>query len=246
MEIIIGTCGFSGKGGRKNYYQVFRAVELQETFYRVISEETLTKWRKESPEDFEFTIKAFQGITHPPSSPTWRRARGFKATEDYGFFKPTQQVLSAWEYTKRAAHTLKSSFIVFQTPPSFTPTSENVKNLEFFFNRIERDNLVLGWEPRGAWYEDEGFLADTLARHRLVHVVDPFRHTPLSKEKIYYFRLHGIGKGEVNYSYKYTDYDLKKLISLIESLTASRVYVFFNNIQMFDDALRLKKMIERL
>ena len=245
MEIVIGTCGFSGRGGRQNYFRTFKAVELQDTFYRVILDETLTRWRSEAPEEFEYTVKAFQGITHPHNSPTWRRAKGFKPTAAHGFFQPTQEVLASWEYTRKAASILQSKFIVFQTPPSFEPTGENISNMEQFFTRIERNNLTLGWEPRGRWYENQELLAGILARHNLVHVVDPFRRLPLSKEKVMYFRLHGIGRGEVNYSYKYTDEDLRRLFQLIETLTASKVYVFFNNVHMFEDALRFKELIER-
>ncbi len=245
MEVVVGTCGFSGKGGRRNYYNSFRGVEVQETFYRPVPLETLRRWRSEAPEGFEFTLKAFQGITHPASSPTWRRAKGFKPTENHGFFRPTREVFEGWEYTRSAAQALDASVVVFQTPPSFGPTEENVSNLDTFFSKIDRGSLTLGWEPRGEWFNRPELLEGIFKKHRLIHVVDPFRRMPLVESKVQYFRLHGIGRGEVNYSYKYTEEDLLRLLSIIESLSASKVYVFFNNIQMFQDALRFKELLER-
>lgn len=245
MEILVGTCGFSGRGGRKNYTQHFNVVEVQETFYRIVPQETLSRWRKDVPAEFEFTLKAFQGVTHPAGSPTWRRAGSFKPSEGHGFFKPTPEVMESWEYSKKAAQVLGSKVVVFQTPPSFGPSEENIENMNSFFSRIDRGELLLGWEPRGAWYTRPEELELVLTRNRLVHIVDPFRHAPLSRTDVYYFRLHGIGSGEVNYSYKYSDEDLVKLREIIETLSGRRVYVMFNNVYMFEDALRFKQILAR-
>jgi len=58
-------------------------VEVQQTFYQIPRIATGKRWREEAPPDFEFTMKAWQLITHEPSSPTYRRLRtvipGFQA-----------------------------------------------------------------------------------------------------------------------------------------------------------------------
>jgi uncharacterized protein YecE (DUF72 family) len=64
----VGCCGFPR--GRKEYFRQFRLVEVQQTFYKMPDLETAIKWRQEAPTDFEFTLKAWQLITHPPTSPT--------------------------------------------------------------------------------------------------------------------------------------------------------------------------------
>ncbi|MHC1610664.1 MAG: DUF72 domain-containing protein [Candidatus Methanospirareceae archaeon] len=33
------------------------------------------RWRLRAPKEFEFTVKAWQLITHEPTSPTYRKAR---------------------------------------------------------------------------------------------------------------------------------------------------------------------------
>lgn len=47
------------------YYSTkFRSVEIDSTFYRLPTAKTLEGWRDTAPEDFRFTIKAAQQITH--------------------------------------------------------------------------------------------------------------------------------------------------------------------------------------
>ena len=85
-RIKVGCCGFSSS--RKDYFSQFKLVEVQQTFYKMPRLETALRWRGEVPADFEFTLKAWQLITHPPTSPPYRKA-GIKlllgAEEHYTF-----------------------------------------------------------------------------------------------------------------------------------------------------------------
>lgn len=248
MNVLVGTCGWSARGGRKEYFKHFNIIEVQETFYRIPKEDTIRRWREEAPQDFEYTVKAWQGITHPPSSPTWRRSNikpEPSKKDSYGFFKPTEEVFEAWEIVRKIAIILRSSVIVFQTPPSFRFSTENLLNLERFFSSIDRKGFVLAWEPRGDWHDHRSELSAVLSRLDLVHVVDPLKRPPLYTNEIAYFRLHGLGEGEINYRYKYTDHDLMNLCKIVKKYLneVERVYVFFNNIYMFDDSLRFKEVL---
>jgi uncharacterized protein YecE (DUF72 family) len=62
MAIKIGCCGFPVAQAR--YARHFPVVEVQQTFYQVPSLATLAGWRERLPSDFEFTLKAWQLITH--------------------------------------------------------------------------------------------------------------------------------------------------------------------------------------
>lgn len=64
----IGCCGFGQ--ARTRYYERFPVVEVQKTFYQPPLARTLDRWRAEAPSGFAFTLKAWQPITHPASSPT--------------------------------------------------------------------------------------------------------------------------------------------------------------------------------
>ncbi|MEM0022835.1 MAG: DUF72 domain-containing protein, partial [Archaeoglobaceae archaeon] len=100
----IGCCGFPI--AMEKYFEKFEVVEVQKTFYKPPSIDTAKKWRELAPQSFEFTVKAWQIITHPPSSPTYRKAK--LSVEDAGFFKPIKTVFDAWEITRQIAKALKS------------------------------------------------------------------------------------------------------------------------------------------
>ena len=105
-EIKVGCCGFVIS--QQKYFRLFRLIEIQSTFYQMPELKTAEKWRSLAPAGFEFTMKAWQLITHEPSSPTYRRLRekiSPQKFERYGRFRPTEQVLEAWQRTALFART---------------------------------------------------------------------------------------------------------------------------------------------
>jgi uncharacterized protein YecE (DUF72 family) len=224
------------RGFSNDYFRIFSLLEIQQTFYQLPKLETAVKWRETAPPGFAFTMKAWQLITHEPTSPTYRRLRQKIPPENfgrYGSFRMTEEVLEAWDQTFRFAQNLGAAIAVFQCPPSFQPRKENIANLEQFFSRVQRGKIHFAWEPRGAWPEDmvRGLCRDL----GLIHCVDPFQSQP-QHGPFRYFRLHGIG----GYGYPYTDDDLKKIK---EWAMAKPTYVLFNNKGMKEDALRFKNLL---
>ncbi len=235
MSIKVGCCGFSE--AHHKYFANFDLVEIQNTFYQPPRINTAIKWREAAPEDFEFTLKAWQLITNKPTSPTYIRLREpipQKKKSRYGFFKPTREVFNAWEVTRKFAATLNAQVILFQCPANFRSTEENINNLKTFFSSIDRGSFNLAWEPRGAW--DPHLIKEICEELNLIHCVDPFRNESIS-ESFKYYRLHGL-KG---YRYKYTDEDLLKLKEICYQ--SENVYCLFNNVTMKEDALRFKILI---
>lgn len=246
MKLYVGCCGFCLS--RSRYYSVFNVVELQETFYDLPDLGKLRRYREEAPQNFVFAIKAWQGITHPLDSPTWRRAKFVpdKSLSDrYGFLKPTKEVFEAWEKVVEGARVVDAKVIVIQTPPSFGYSEENYRNAIEFFSTINSRNFIVGWEPRGTWLQNLDKVAEVVARfENVIHVVDPLKIRPAIDKPYAYFRLHGLGSGEVNYRYRYSDEDLKKLCEITSSLIgkAEEVYIMFNNIYMAQDGQRFKEL----
>lgn len=233
--VKVGCCGFPG--GKKEYFRQFRLVEVQQTFYKMPKLETAERWRREAPAGFEFTLKAWQLITHLPVSPTYRKA-GISikpgAEKNYGFFQPSDEISKAWEETRKCARALEAKIILFQCPPSFTETSDNIANMRRFFSSIKHSGHILVWEPRGQWAEPT--IKALCSELDLVHCVDPMRMEPLSGE-LYYVRLHG-GPG---YRHKYTKEELKRLKG---ELVDKETYVLFNNLNMYNDALAFDRLIK--
>lgn len=244
MKIKVGLCGFS-VAKKKLYSSKISVVEIQKTFYGFPRETTLTKWRNEAPEAFEFTVKASMLITHIPSMPIYRKSRieiPKEKYELYGFFKPTDEVFNALDKTLSACKLLKARICVFQTPAKFKPSDENIQNMTKFFHKARKNEILFGWESRG-WPPD--ISREICEKLGLIEITDPFSRMPQAKSDIYYFRLHGSPPGKRMYSYKYTEKDLKELIDKISTLSAKEVYIMFNNIYMFDDAISFISLLEK-
>jgi len=232
--IKVGCCGFPVAHSR--YYKVLEVIEVQSTFYDFVNPENLRKWREKAPGNFEFVLKAFQFITHPATSPTYKRARHLEnlKLENLGNFQPTREVLKCYEILKDYATILKTKIVIFQSPPGFKPEKENIKNMKNFFNKIDRKDFIFGWESRGRWQPEE--IEKICKELGLIHVVDPFLRAP-TYGKIFYYRLHG-GRG---YKHQFMDEELEKLAEMVKNKTG---YVMFNNITMFDDAQRFLKFLK--
>lgn len=239
-RILVGCCGFPEARGR--YFDEFPLVELQDTFYQPPKVELARRWREQAPPGFTFVLKAWQLVTHPPSSPTYRRLHEPIAPDRrsrYGFFRPSAEVRQAWGQTLAVARALSAPIVVLQCPASFVPNEEHVANLESFLTEAASAGLTLAWEPRGHWPPE--MIADLCRRHDLVHCVDPFAAMSQAG-RIGYFRLHGIG----GYRYRYSDRDLAWLHEqCLAALAAGRqaVYVLFNNVSMLEDARRFQKLL---
>ena len=235
-KIRIGTCGFHVT--KEKYAEMFSCVEIQHTFYQPPQIKTLERWRAEVPAEFEFAIKAWQLITHESKSPTYKRLKK-KLTEEEltqtGRFQPTPIVREAWDVTLACAKALQAKTILFQCPASFKPYAENLENLEQFFSTIRRGKLNFAFEPRGeAWTEE--IIKDVCKKFDLWHTVDPFAHIPVTPDKIYY-RLHGRG----GWRYKYEPEELEELAAMLPKNKTA--YVFFNNIQMTEDAQVFQEIV---
>jgi len=245
--VLVGCCGFPK--ARSKYYQEFRVVELQNTFYELPTLDWARGIREEAPPDFEFAIKAWQVITHPATSPTWKKMRKKPVgnLENYGYLKPTRENIEAFEKVVELAEILNSKIIVLQTPSSMPYTEESVVWVEEFFEKaksIAGGKFVIGWEPRGEWSSQSKALQSILSKHGILHVTDVFRQKPVyTAQNIFYTRLHGIGPGEVNYRYKYSVEDFAKLLGIIDELVFEKGYVMFNNVYMAEDAKKFREYL---
>lgn len=233
--VRVGCCGF--RSSRESYFRVLGAVEVQHTFYQPPQVATLRRWREEAPAGFEFALKAWQLVTHLSSSPTYRRLKRELTEEERegaGFFRPTDAVEAAWQLTRECAAALGARAVLFQCPASFKPYPENVEHMRRFFGKAARGRLVFAWEPRGGWPRE--LVKELCEELNLWHAVDPFAERTVTSGKCY-FRLHG-RKG---WRYKYEEGELEELYSMLPRKSAS--YVFFNNVEMLDDARRFREII---
>src|SRR4051794_34028871 len=152
-EVRVGLCGFTMAFA--DYVREFAVVEVQQTFYEPPRDATLMRWRRQAPLRFEFTLKAWQLVTHEASSPTYRRLRrplSAHERHDCGSLRTTPIVLEAWQRTLACAALLRATAVLVQCPRSFRPTPENADRMRAFFGTVPRPPGVrILWEPRGPW-----------------------------------------------------------------------------------------------
>lgn len=225
------------------YASHFPVVEVQQTFYEPPADKVMDRWRAMVPAGFEYTLKAWQLITHPATSPTYRRLKRALSEEDKagaGWFRASAIVDEAWRVSLACAARLAATAMLLQCPASFRPTADNIARLRAFMARIERPaRLRLMFEPRGpAWtYELTRPLCDELG---LGYVVDPFVTPWLCQrgDAVTYFRLHGITGAR----HQYDEAELRELAAMLP--TTGDVYVMFNNIPRVADAQRFMQLLE--
>ncbi|MGC8623143.1 MAG: DUF72 domain-containing protein [Candidatus Micrarchaeia archaeon] len=231
----VGCCGWNffspnqiiGRDWRKTYSSrlqayasIFDVIEVDSTFYKLPMISTAKRWRAEVDKvnaNFEFIVKAPKAITHTSSFGPGATAalKGFIAV----------------------ARALRASKLLFQTPPSFGFTKENYNAVKTFMARVPGSYVKI-WEPRGSWLQhlDEARIGDvTLA-------VDPLRSTIIAEQGIYYYRLHGFGKGMM-YSYKFSEGELRRIAKIAKEHAAYNTYIMFNNTYMYEDAIKLKSIL---
>ena len=230
----VGLCGFSIAMG--TYSARFPVVEVQSTFYDPPTDAVMQRWRAATSPALEYTMKVWQLVTHAANSPTYRRMKKPLDPEEVpGHFRQSPAVERGWQRSLHCAALLDATAMLFQCPASFAPTPDNVRNFRAFFERIERPQARLLWEPRGSAWVAERELALALCRELdLVHVVDPFVTPPCVGNAVYW-RLHGLG-GARN---SYTDDELRKLSRMLQaSRNDEPAYVMFNNLPRVGDAAR--------
>jgi len=239
--VKVGLCGFTM--AMADYPRYFSLVEVQQTFYEPPSELVIRRWRAAVPPGFEFTLKAWQLITHEGGSPTYRRLKRPLSEQERascGGFRDSAIVRMALKRSLDCVRLLGASTLVFQCPASFRPEPVNVERLRHFVTHLARPQcppgLRLAWEPRGAAWTKQADLAVELCRELgLVYVVDPFVDAPQTTAGPAYLRLHGVTGAR----HVYSDDELRRLADI----TPPDAYVLFNNIPRVADARRFAALL---
>jgi uncharacterized protein YecE (DUF72 family) len=234
-QVRVGLCGWTVS--QASYVRRFPVVEVQHTFYEPPSDAVLMRWRSQVPADFEFTIKAWQVVTHESTSPTYRRLKRplpDSARGQVGAFRTTPAVLAGWARTLECARILRATAVLLQCPKSFDPSTDNIRRLRTFATHVDRPAGRLLWEPRGEW--PAPLLAELCAELDLVHVVDPLQTATVTPEQTYY-RLHGT----TGLRHVYTDDELRRLRDLVVGRPSP--YVMFNNLPRASDAERFLALL---
>ncbi len=206
------------------YAQRFDTVELNNSFYRLPSEETFRAWADAAPKGFTFAVKASRFITHNLKLKNPQNA--------------LDNILSRAEVMGK-----KLGPLLFQLPPRW---KKNVERLEEFLSALPRYHRYVFEFREPSWHAEDVYTV--LRRHKVaycIHEIAGF-HTDLNVTTDFtYVRLHGPGTGK--YEGSYTDEQLRGWAEQIQRWreTLKGVYVYFDNDQAgyaAENALRLKQL----
>ncbi|PTR00092.1 uncharacterized protein YecE (DUF72 family) [Mucilaginibacter yixingensis] len=195
-------------GTRLTYYaSLFNSIEINASFYRMPLARTVRKWSAEVPDNFQFTFKLHQSITHS---------------------LPGQFNLQAIPAFMEAINsTEKRGCLLVQLPPKFGPDIFQLNNL---INALQPYNWRIAIEFRQpGWYTEEVY---TLLRQFEVAMVIHDLHKSASPQHLTaahtFLRFHG---PEPNYRGSYDDAYLAEYAHYINDWLAAgqSVYAYFNN-----------------
>ncbi|KQC14348.1 MAG: hypothetical protein APR63_05790 [Desulfuromonas sp. SDB] len=188
------------------YSEKFKTVEINYSFYRWPDKKTVMKWKNQAPGNFKFTLKAFRGITH------------YKKLKEVH-----QDIIKLYKLGNLLDKNL--GCFLFQLPPSYTCTSNNINKLADFIDILDsrRKNVI---EFRdGKWWNSKIF--QMLERKKIAFCNVSGLNMPkqiFPTADFYYHRLHG-----EHYSTKYSPQEINKLAQQIKKLSAKYYYIYFNN-----------------
>ena len=214
MSLYVGTSGYSYKEWKGSFYPEkisakdmlsyyashFQAVELNNTFYRLPQKSMIESWKAQVPDNFRFTMKASQLITH------------FKRLKDTG--RETKLMLE-----RISAFEDRLGVVLFRLPPDM---KKDIRRLEALLKYLPAEIPAAFQLEDPTWIEHD-VLALLRSHNRALSVVDtdevPASH--INKTSDWgYMRLR-----RVNYSKS----ELKKWIARMRAQEWTKTYVFFKH-----------------
>lgn len=140
---------------RKNYFEQHTALEISETYTSLMSGDALHAWRKEAGSAFTMVLVAHRYLTFDPDDALADGPLGH-AGREHGFLRATDANRALWEKVDAQARAVHANIVQLRTPATFTPTRQNLQNLETFRNELIGEvPYSICWEARGLWDEEE-------------------------------------------------------------------------------------------
>jgi uncharacterized protein YecE (DUF72 family) len=239
-DVRIGTCGWSypsGRGtwnglfypsaaarGRRRFDELayyadhFDTVEVNSTFYRVPSVEMARSWAARTPAAFEFSVKLYQGFTHPAmaagsaGSGTRRPAPGARDAEtatERRTIGGSEDARAVPAVTQRDVDDFRKSIdplaeagklgaLLVQFPPSFKQSPRSVQYLDWLLRAFSGYSLAVELRDR-TWSDTLETTLPLLGEFGAawVQIDEPKFRFSVRQNRLpnvtgfYYMRLHG-------------------------------------------------------
>ncbi len=234
-NILIGTSGwgydewigpFYPRGLKKEdyliyYSEIFYTNEINTSFYNIPSRWVVESWVNKTPNDFLFSAKLPQSITHE-------------------YKLDINNCLIDLEYFLKAMEPLiiskKLLALLIQLPPFFKREEHFGNLMEFIDNwpgNPKRDNYNLVVEFRDkSWMDEEVFQYLTDKSLTYCAVIEPLLppRMDITNSDFAYIRFHGYGK-KIWFDYCFSEEEIKKWVYPIKEVIqkTDKTGIYFNN-----------------
>jgi uncharacterized protein YecE (DUF72 family) len=206
------------------YVNYFDTVEINNSFYRLPPKQIFENWRKATPKDFFFAVKASRYITHN------KKLKDGK--ELFGNFIEQAEGLKE-----------KLGPVLFQLPPSW---KLNLERLEEFLQGLPKGYEYTFEFRNNSWFDDRVY--ELLSKYNAAFCMYELNAVQTPKEvtaDFIYIRLHGPGKA---YQGQYKEKILQGWADDFSKWKkkANNIYCYFDNDEKgyaAMDAQRLKGMV---
>ncbi len=248
-DLYLGTSGYSfphwlnvfypSRIARKDwlrYYALkFNSVEINSTYYRILSESSAGRMSDSVPDNFSFSVKLYSSMTH---------SRDANRDDWIAFHRMlSPSILSG-----------KMGMILAQFPWSFPFEKDSFNYLRTLRDNL-RDNRAVVEFRHEKWYTEEVMeqvreMGFTLVSTDLPVLPGLPKTGLLTGKDTVYLRLHGRNSGkwwgntQERYDYLYSGKEIVTWANKLRSLSedVKRCYVFFNNCHMGKAALNAADM----
>lgn len=237
------------------YSEHFQVVELDSSFYHIPSENQINRWISETPQNFQFVVKAYSAMTLHK-----------KEIEPY---KTRAEMFTIFaERMKLLQEAGKLAMVLFQFSPRFRCTKESVQYINYCKQSMKDFPLAIEFRNR-TWYEpyrestisyikNEGWIHTVVDQPQAGESSCGIELFVTNREKTL-IRFHGrnvVGWNhngqsnwrEVRFLYRYNKQELLEWKQRIEMLSkqTEQLYILFNNNSGGDAATNAKELMELL
>ncbi len=214
MRLYVGTSGYSYKEWKGSFYpeklaakdmlpyysSKLPAVELNNTFYRLPQRSMVESWKAQVPDNFRFSVKASQRITH---------------------FKRLKEAADETKYMLETVSALddRLGVVLYQLPPNM---KKDLERLETFLKNLPPDPPSAFEFRHPTWFDDDVLeLLRSANRALCISDTDDLPVSHIDKTADWgYLRLR-----RVNYSTT----DLREWISRMKAQDWRHTFVFFKH-----------------
>lgn len=215
---------FYPRGTRSNemlalYAEIFDTIEVDSTFYAIPPVSTFDNWYKKTPENFTFSLKLPQEITHTHNL----RKTSFPVLDEF------------CEKAKELKE--KLAVVLVQMPPQFEANKENAQNLRNFLEHLPNDVRFAVEFRNREWLVEWTFEELEKNKTALAFVEGNwilremmFEAIEKTKNDFAYVRFMG-ERDLLHFDKIYRDEDAKLQIwkEAIEKIKAKEIFVYFSN-----------------